>query len=368
MKVLLSLVLLVVTIKCDDYSIIGFGSPILDSIVNMEDAPELGEQIKLRLSYHMDKDFPVEFYQSVINSEYSESFLGGSAMNTIRLVNFLIKSTDKVCFFGSIGNDKFGENITESLELEGIVFNKQVIENERTSTCIVLVEQHERMFFSDLAVSNKISLTHFENMKESIIHSKIFYADAYLLGSRFDIFKYVFEEYYNEDVILSLNAASHNIIRDYFMNFVSLFPYIDLIFLNEEELNELKIGFNLDMDNIEFMLYLQHYEHKSNKKQRIIVNTNGSKDTIIANNEGVFIIPVYKVRPEDIIDTNGAGDSFSGGFLAGMLMGYNIEESAKLGNYIASKVIMLKGFQIPTNVDIGHIKLLRLTNDWNIYS
>ena len=122
--------------KSYEYAIVGFGSPIVDSILNYEDDPQLAEEIKQKLSYHMDADFPLEFYQSVLASEKVETLLGGSAMNTIRIANFLLKQTskEKIVFFGSTGDDSNGELITKKLSEEHIIFNKEILQNERTST------------------------------------------------------------------------------------------------------------------------------------------------------------------------------------------------------------------------------------------
>ena len=40
-----------------------------------------------------------------------------------------------------------------------------------------------------------------------------------------------------------------------------------------------------------------------------------------------------------VVDTTGAGDSFNSGFLYGKLNGYSLEESCKIGNWVASKAI-----------------------------
>ena len=225
---------------------------------------------------------------------------------------------------------------------------------------IVVTNDFDRTFYSDLASSNKISTSHFENNSEIFNTTKIFYADSYLIGSKYEVFKYIFTNYYDEDIILSLNLACSNIVRDYFDNIKSLLPYVDLLFLNKEELEMLKYGFQMEIDNLEFVKFLQSYERKSNIKKRIVVNTQGIDDTLIGVDGNVLSIPVYKIKRELLIDTNGAGDSFSGAFLAGFLLNYNLEEAARLGNYIAAKVIMMKGFQIPNEVNLSELDVKKI--------
>mmetsp|Transcript_38515 Transcript_38515/g.61058 ORF Transcript_38515/g.61058 Transcript_38515/m.61058 type:complete len:170 (-) Transcript_38515:23-532(-) len=50
-----------------------------------------------------------------------------------------------------------------------------------------------------------------------------------------------------------------------------------------------------------------------------------------------------KIDPSLIVDTNGAGDSFVGGFLSKHVEGKSIEECVNAGHYCASKVIQVSG-------------------------
>lgn len=56
------------------------------------------------------------------------------------------------------------------------------------------------------------------------------------------------------------------------------------------------------------------------------------------------VIPIAKSK---LVDTNGAGDAFVGGFLAQVVLGKSIEESVKAGNYAASVVIQRSGATCP---------------------
>ncbi len=47
------------------------------------------------------------------------------------------------------------------------------------------------------------------------------------------------------------------------------------------------------------------------------------------------------------MDTNGAGDSFVGGFLAAIAQGKDMETAVKAGQYCASEVIQQSGCSFP---------------------
>lgn len=54
---------------------------------------------------------------------------------------------------------------------------------------------------------------------------------------------------------------------------------------------------------------------KINKRQRIVVLTQGPNPTIVyqSGSNAVVEYPVTKLKDEEIVDTNGAGDAFVGG-------------------------------------------------------
>jgi adenosine kinase len=49
------------------------------------------------------------------------------------------------------------------------------------------------------------------------------------------------------------------------------------------------------------------------------------------------------VAKEDIVDLNGAGDSFCGGLMAALMKGKSIEEAAQAGHYVATVTIQTSG-------------------------
>ena len=56
------------------------------------------------------------------------------------------------------------------------------------------------------------------------------------------------------------------------------------------------------------------------------------------------VIPLAK---EDLVDTNGAGDAFVGGFLSQLVLGKDVAECCRAGNYCANLVIQRSGCTYP---------------------
>ena len=73
---------------------------------------------------------------------------------------------------------------------------------------------------------------------------------------------------------------------------------------------------------------------------RIVILTQGSTETVIAStNSPTFTVPVVSIEDHKIIDTNGAGDAFTGGFLAALAAGKTLTVSCEVGHWAAGIII-----------------------------
>lgn len=75
----------------------------------------------------------------------------------------------------------------------------------------------------------------------------------------------------------------------------------------------------------------------------MVVITQGKDPVILVEGSKVTLVPVEKLSREQIVDTNGAGDAFTGGFLSQMVLGKSWETCVKCGIYSATHVIQHSG-------------------------
>ena len=59
--------------------------------------------------------------------------------------------------------------------------------------------------------------------------------------------------------------------------------------------------------------------------------------------------PIIPITEEDIVDMNGAGDAWVGGFLSQLVLGKTIEQCLQGGHYAANVVIKRSGCTFPSN-------------------
>jgi sugar/nucleoside kinase (ribokinase family) len=73
----------------------------------------------------------------------------------------------------------------------------------------------------------------------------------------------------------------------------------------------------------------------------MIVNTKGSKGSVIYTKEGKVEIPA--IESKTVIDTTGCGDAYRAGFYAGLFRGMGLRECGIMGSAAASFVIEQRG-------------------------
>ena len=84
-------------------------------------------------------------------------------------------------------------------------------------------------------------------------------------------------------------------------------------------------------------------------KSRIVVCTCGSRETVACETgKDPVSRPVIPIKKEEIVDTNGAGDSFAGGFLAWFTKGASLEKCIDAGSYAASANLKTRGCAVPS--------------------
>merc|ERR1711972_857696 len=86
---------------------------------------------------------------------------------------------------------------------------------------------------------------------------------------------------------------------------------------------------------------------KGNKPPRKVVITQGADPTVVAIKGQVTKYPGIKLDNNQLVDTNGAGDAFVGGFLAALAKGNDVERCCKAGSYSASVIIQHSGCTYP---------------------
>src|SRR5271167_3194396 len=117
-------------------------------------------------------------------------------------------------------------------------------------------------------------------------------------------------------------------------------PYWDYLFGNESEAIAYSESHDLKTTSIpEIAKHLALLPKVNSSRPRVVVITQGAEATIVAiAQDGKVDVSEYataKIPNEEIVDSNGAGDAFAGGFMGELILGGNVEKCVQVGQWLA---------------------------------
>ena len=141
-----------------------------------------------------------------------------------------------------------------------------------------------------------------------------------------------------------MNFSAPLIARFYTEQLQEILPYTDIVIGNEAEAKAWASATNLsDIQDLPGIARSIALLPKSNPaRPRIVIFTQGAHETVMVTSDKPDIPKSFLVDPladAQIVDTNGAGDAFAGGFLGAFVTGRNIEDSILAGHALARACI-----------------------------
>ena len=273
-------------------------------------------------------------YLSSAEIEPSKLAGGGSAANAM----FTFASLGGKAFYGCrVGDDKQGHFYLQDLHKSGVATSKQSIHaGGVTGSCVVAVTPDaERTMQTYLGTSSEICE---DNINfEALSQTSWLYLEGYLAMS---------ESLQPAITKLRQQAGIHNV------NIALSFADPAVVkFAKEGLLNMIGSGVTVIFCNSEeAKLFTGKKQLKAAARAltefcQTAVVTDGANGAIIATQHegGIEIHEVTTPKVIDVIDTNGAGDNYSGAFLYALAQHYTLPECGRLASEVASQVIQQMG-------------------------
>ncbi|CAH9115641.1 unnamed protein product [Cuscuta europaea] len=128
--------------------------------------------------------------------------------------------------------------------------------------------------------------------------------------------------------------------------------YVDYIFGNETEVRTFSKVHGWETDNVEeIALKISQWAKVSETHNWITIITQGADPVVVAEDGKVKLYPVITLPKEKLVDTNGAGDAFVGGFISQLVQEKPIAECIRAGCYEANVIIQRPGCTYPEKPD-----------------
>jgi adenosine kinase len=133
-------------------------------------------------------------------------------------------------------------------------------------------------------------------------------------------------------------------------------PYVDVLFGNESEAATFATTEGWETTDVKEIACKASMLPKAEGASagRLVVFTQGMDPTIVAKDGAILgEFPVIPLAAEKLVDTNGAGDAFVGGFLSQFVKGAELEKCVAAGNYGANAIIQQSGCKCPATCDFA---------------
>jgi len=89
--------------------------------------------------------------------------------------------------------------------------------------------------------------------------------------------------------------------------------------------------------------YIGKLEKRNASRCRTVVITTGADPVVVYSEGKIHKFPVPPMSASEIVDFNGAGDAFVGGFLAYLAQDYPLEICVRAGNYASAAILRVSG-------------------------
>ncbi|MBO4647574.1 MAG: adenosine kinase [Lentisphaeria bacterium] len=312
--------------------VLGFGSPILDLLIQVDDAflarNVAGEKGGMGM---LDAEAQKKLIGAFPPGKVKKA-IGGSAFNTISALTSLGMQT---AFLGKIGQDSDGEFYRNAYAAAGgDVSRFRVNPAEPTATCVSLVTpDSERTMRTNLGASSTLTADEISPKDfEGIAH---FHAEGYMLflpGVLPKTMKLAKEN----GCTISFDFSSFEVVRIFRKEIEELMDrYVDVIFANEDEAREFCGAENFDPEDAAGQLL---------KRCPVAAVKLGSKGALLRQKDESCLVAPKKVHA---IDTTGAGDLWQAGFLYGWLNGCGLRKAGEMGSLLGAEIVQVLGAEIP---------------------
>lgn len=301
--------------RCKKSQVVTMGALLVDELGRTEKLPTENEEIFL---------------------DQLEIKPGGSAANTAVACSRLNLATG---FIGAIGNDREGDFLLEDLKKENVDTSQLMKRMDApTGKCIIITDRKEsRHMYAFTGAGNRIDID--EKDTEYILN-----ADILHIADLINV----------DPLIRAAEIASTTRSTQ-----VALNPGGLIIGLGYSRIQRLLSLTNIYISSLEEAEKLYTMKDREAMVQSLfnegietVALTMGKQGCFIANPAEAHMISAFDVK--EVVDTTGAGDAFSAGFLYGILNRYDLKTCGYCGNAVAALCIQEFGARngVPTEEEL----------------
>jgi len=332
--------------------ILGMGNPLLD--ISAEVGMDVVEKYGLKMGDAIlaeDKHQPL--FPELAKLPNVQFIPGGATQNTIRVAAWMLQQPKSTAYMGCVGKDDFADKMRAACEKDGVQASYMVDEKTPTGTCATLINASERSLCTNLNAANNYKDSHLQQPENLAILSaaKIVYSAGFFATVSPDSMRIAAKKCLETGSSYCLNLSAPFLMQvpPFKAVLTEIIPFTDYLFCNETEAQTWAETEGWETADISFIAtrlsLIPSVEGK--KTKRTVVITQGKDPTIVAQNGFTKEYSITPLPKEKLVDTNGAGDAYVGGFLAALSKGKTVEDCCKAGAYSAGVIVQHSGCTFP---------------------
>ena len=304
--------------------ILGIGSALVDILTQVPDEQLLQElNLPKGSMTYVDAKTAVSIGERAAQQYGSQRASGGSAANTMSgLAQLGVESG----FLSKVGKDEVGQFFEKQMTETHV--KPLMLKSDTPSGRVqaIVTPDGERTFATCLGAAAELCA---DDIRPELFEGwDIFYVEGYLVANP-TMLKKAVETAKAQKMTIAIDLASYNVVeesRDYFIQLIE--NYVDYVFANEKEAFALT-----GLEPLQALNFIA-------SRCEIAVVKVGAKGAYIKRGNEMETVAPIKAH---VIDTNGAGDMWAAGFLAGLVQGKDLKTCGTMGGIVAANVIEVLG-------------------------
>lgn len=287
---------------------------------------------------------------------------GGAALNSMRVAAWAGRDRVRTAFVGSVGADDHAALLRRAMSAVGVrpllLEVPSAPSGLPTALCAAIVDAETKDRFLAVVRGAAVAITtrfldKTAAVKAALGEACVLYVTSFVLSTpqRAACAMRIAEIAEASSAIFALNLSSAGILPKVAEHVIALLPRCRFVFGNADELRALaKLRESgVQTEGAEQSLAVQTQQlARGLAPGGIAVVTNGAGATLVAQQQGETTseVAVPVVPLEDVVDTNGCGDAFVGGFLCKAAQGASLWHCIEEGHRCAGFILRRKGCSI----------------------
>ncbi|KAL4068963.1 Ribokinase-like protein [Scleroderma yunnanense] len=325
------------------------GNPLLD--MQARNGEKLLEKYDLKANDAiLAEEKHANIYDEIVRDYAITYVAGGASQNAARGAAYVLPP-NSVVYVGCVGDDELADQLRAANEREGLHERYLVKKGAKTGACAVVLTNHDRSLVTTLRAAEMFEKSHLSSpaVAPLVAAAKVFYVEGFFLTHGTESVLEVSKKASEASKVFVLNLSAPFIPQFFGTQLASVLPYCDIVIGNETEAEAYatKAGLPNPKDLAATAKYIAT-QPKANSRPRIVIFTHGAESTVLVSSENPDSAKIFKVTPvphDEIVDTNGAGDAFAGGFLGAYVVGKSIDECVEVGHKLGAMSVRLVGPQ-----------------------